>query len=468
MATETIQVDGVLAETNMTDHAGGALTTADIAEAQSNNSVYHKGVADGFVRYSYPTPSGNPTVGAGLQTFRMVARKDATGGNTVTVQVFVYENGSQVADLGTFAITSTTNATFTKTWNANVLGTADGSLVEIFLDQTDGGVGNPNNRRYPWYDLVEWTVDYTVGGQTLTQSSRLDNSRSLFNGTIAVGGVTVTQDAVLLAAKSLLNGTITGLYTMTQDARLDATPAFFDGLLLRTLTQIARLDAAKSLFNGDVLPGGVSISQQSLLISSSKALNNGTISSLYTMSQDARLDAVTSFLDGIIHQAILQSARLDAAKSLLNGNVLAGPVFLSQDARHDSGSTAFYSGVITVGGGNQTLLQDNRFDTTKSTFNGQLNMRIFQDAQLQAAKSLLNGTLNLVISQDSVLLSNKQLHNGLVFRLLQEIQQNNVLQASKSFFAGLVLVDGQTQPGGMRKYKRIVKSPVSVPIDITE
>lgn len=92
------------------------------------------------VRVSFPTPTGSPTTGAGLQTFRALLRKTAgTPNPTVNIELWETSGGSAIATLATgVSITSLTGQVVDATWDATLLGTADGSAVECRIVSTPG------------------------------------------------------------------------------------------------------------------------------------------------------------------------------------------------------------------------------------------------------------------------------------------------------------------------------------------
>jgi hypothetical protein len=170
MATERQPPDALLVQTNLS----GAL--ADIDEdpdtpdgawltAISNN-------ADSICVVSFPTPTGNPTVGAGLQEFKFWVRNTANN-TAVTWDIYLRESGTRLnggAAIATGTITSTTGQLKTATWNASLLGTANGSLVEAEFDATKTG-GAPSVRTTGEIGAVEWNVDYTEAGAGRIMSS---------------------------------------------------------------------------------------------------------------------------------------------------------------------------------------------------------------------------------------------------------------------------------------------------------
>lgn len=159
MATERKSPDELLVQTNLTG------TLSDIQDdpnsPDGNWLTYIANNVDTVCRVSFPTPTGNPTQGADLQEFKIWVRKQP-GTGTPTVTISLYENGNLVTEL--MAATNVTNSSgeiFSVTWNANLLGTADGSLVELYIYGNAVG-GAPSGRCTVEIGAVEWNVDYTI------------------------------------------------------------------------------------------------------------------------------------------------------------------------------------------------------------------------------------------------------------------------------------------------------------------
>jgi hypothetical protein len=109
----------------------------------------------------FPTPTGNPTVGADLQEFRAgVEEFDAGQTGTPQARIELWENGSLVR-AGTDTNVST-YAVLAFTWNANELGTADGSLVQCKVIGSKSG-GSPGARNTVDIGHIEWNVTYDAG-----------------------------------------------------------------------------------------------------------------------------------------------------------------------------------------------------------------------------------------------------------------------------------------------------------------
>ena len=158
-ATERQSPDGLLQQDNLTG------TLADIDEDPDNPDAnwltYITNNVDTVTRVSFPTPTGSPTVGADLQEFKIWVRQQPDGaGADPTVSISLYENGALVAEImAATAVSSVTGQLFSATWNANLLGTADGSLVELYI-YGDAVGGAPGNRCTVEVGAVEWNVDY--------------------------------------------------------------------------------------------------------------------------------------------------------------------------------------------------------------------------------------------------------------------------------------------------------------------
>jgi len=122
-------------------------------DAVSNN-------ADSVCRTSFPNPTGNPTVGAGLQEFRALVRK-YNGTGTPTARIELYENGSLIRAGNENNVTG--NLVISFTWNANEIATADGSLVECRVYGTKTG-GSLSVRATVEVGAIEWNCEYAAAG----------------------------------------------------------------------------------------------------------------------------------------------------------------------------------------------------------------------------------------------------------------------------------------------------------------
>lgn len=181
MASERRAPDALLVQTNLSGVVGDIQDDTDSPDANwltapgSNNETE--------CRASFPTPTGNPTAGAGLQEFRALVRK-TNHSTDPTVTLELYENGALVATLvSAQTVSSTSGVVIAGTWDASSLGTADGSLVEIRVVGTTGG-GNPNNRASLEVGALEWNVEYTAGGGPLDLGSLSATATSSLSGSV--------------------------------------------------------------------------------------------------------------------------------------------------------------------------------------------------------------------------------------------------------------------------------------------
>lgn len=201
---ERIAPDAIISSSGL-DVSGGVGTIQDDPDSPDGN-WFTTTAQDGSLRVSFPTPSADPQTGAGVQEFRVLLRKDASGGGTPTYSAELRETGGGTA-LQTLAtnvsVTSTTGQVESLTWDASNLGTADGSAVELVLTFTHNG-GGPNERNIE-VGAVEWNATVVTAGQTLT-------------GTPAAGSVVATIGALLVGAVTLAGSPAVGSTAATTGA----------------------------------------------------------------------------------------------------------------------------------------------------------------------------------------------------------------------------------------------------------
>lgn len=100
-------------------------------------------MTDTALRVSFPAPSGDLKVGAGLQEFRVLVRKAGSAIGNPTCRVELYETGGTsplATPVSNTAVSSTTGTVLSGTWNANVLSQISGAEVEAAIVAT--GVTN--------------------------------------------------------------------------------------------------------------------------------------------------------------------------------------------------------------------------------------------------------------------------------------------------------------------------------------
>jgi len=160
VATESLAPDAIILQTNLSGAIGLIQDDPDSPDANWWTAAVNN--VDTVAHVSFPTPTGSPTTGAGLQEFKIWVKKwDGTG--TPTVRIDLYENGSLVSEImAASSVTNTSGELFSATWNANLLGTADGSLVECYIYGAAAG-GKATARATVLVGAVEWNVDYSTG-----------------------------------------------------------------------------------------------------------------------------------------------------------------------------------------------------------------------------------------------------------------------------------------------------------------
>ena len=124
----------------------------------------------------FPTPFLPPQTGSNLQKVELFVRKTAAGGNAVPCSIELRQNGSTIVSFGSIEVTSETGEFFTFLWDASVLNTSDASLLQLTVIQTDGGTGNPGNRRAVEINSAELTVEDGIGVRRLVRHRACDGS----------------------------------------------------------------------------------------------------------------------------------------------------------------------------------------------------------------------------------------------------------------------------------------------------
>ena len=165
MATETLRPTGELSDLGLvanseTDHDHDPDSDTTTVDPTANNVNTEWGG-------DFNTPTGNPTVGADLQEFRVGVIRFQTGQSGVPqARIELWENGSLVragSDEGVIG----THSIVSLKWNANELATPNGSLVQCKLIGTKvGGAGG--TRAAVGIGGMEWNVAYTAGGGGLS------------------------------------------------------------------------------------------------------------------------------------------------------------------------------------------------------------------------------------------------------------------------------------------------------------
>ena len=157
---QRLPLDVIVSSTNLTGATVANLD--DDPDSPDGNWATATTVADTSIQVGFPTPPGDPTPGADLQEFRVLLRKDAAGGNDPTYDIELWETGGG-APLATLisgaTLSSDTGEVVSVTWDALLLGTADGSAVEVRVVGNRYG-GSPSKRRTVEVGAVEWNADH--------------------------------------------------------------------------------------------------------------------------------------------------------------------------------------------------------------------------------------------------------------------------------------------------------------------
>ena len=155
-------VTSVVSSSNLT----GALVANldDDPDAPDGDWATATALGNTELRVGFPAPSDSPVTGAGLQEFRVLLRKDAAAGTDPTYSIELWETGGGAA-LATLAsavtLTSETGTVVSVTWDASLLGTADGSAVELRV------IGTASVDRSVEVGAVEWDARVPGSGAGL-------------------------------------------------------------------------------------------------------------------------------------------------------------------------------------------------------------------------------------------------------------------------------------------------------------
>jgi len=184
VATETLYPDSVLANTG--DYTVSLTTVDEAPDGTWTGNTNTQGIT---TRFSFPTPSGTPNTGAGLQTLRAYAQIVGTGNGDPTIQIELYEAGSLVTTQTATTVQNNAGAAwYSLSWDAADLTTGDGSNVEVLVTIVTGG-GGPNENSLQ-LDSVEWTVDYSAAAATLDGQTETGTIGSLPVGAVSADGQT--------------------------------------------------------------------------------------------------------------------------------------------------------------------------------------------------------------------------------------------------------------------------------------
>ena len=186
MAAETLRPDAQLscsglATCDFLEHDEDPDVSSVTINATGNNVNTEYGV-------DFPTPSGNPTVGAGLQEFRAgVEEFDSGQSGTPDARIELWENGALVRAGPNTPVS--VYAVLAVAWNANELATADGSLVQCKVIGVKSG-GSPSARNTVRIGHIEWNAEVDAGGQSIAVGQAIETDTASAMGkakTLAAG-----------------------------------------------------------------------------------------------------------------------------------------------------------------------------------------------------------------------------------------------------------------------------------------
>ena len=146
-----LTVDGLLLQSNLTGALVDIQTDDGLWLTAADNNT------DSVVAVSFPTPLNPPIAGAGLQSFTVKYRVTANVSST-TFNAYLRENGTRInggTAIDTWTHSSITEASRSITWNASLLGTANGSLVEVEIVAAATG-GSPTSRTTGEFQFIDW------------------------------------------------------------------------------------------------------------------------------------------------------------------------------------------------------------------------------------------------------------------------------------------------------------------------
>lgn len=158
MATTTLLPAALVAN-------NGVASIANIDEGVGSPDGSTVGMAgtSSYFRVSFPAVAGSLNLGAGLQTFRLRAKRTFSGSPTMVVDV--YESGSVVASAILTQNLSSSMTNYSATWNASILSDISGSGVQMHVRKTTSeGVD---------VDAVDWIADYTPAAGLVLPRARM-------------------------------------------------------------------------------------------------------------------------------------------------------------------------------------------------------------------------------------------------------------------------------------------------------
>lgn len=162
-ASESKAPDAYVTQTNLDGTVGDIDEDPDSPDGNWADVVDDS--LDTVAHVSFPTPSGNPTTGAGVQNFKIYVKR-STSDSSPTVKIDLYEGGvfRSATSITSSSVTSDSGELFTGTWDASSLSTPNGSGVECYIYGTKAG----DNGATP-------TSDYPTSETSFSSGDHSDN-----------------------------------------------------------------------------------------------------------------------------------------------------------------------------------------------------------------------------------------------------------------------------------------------------
>jgi hypothetical protein len=299
MAIQRVAPDTLAVQTGLTGAVTAIQDDPDSFDANWLTTTATSGTnSDLRVTFSALSPVGQLNIGAGLQEFRVLLRKNASGDRSTQVSIQLYENDVLLATLASgVTVTSLTGAVTSVTWNASLLTDPTGAGVECRVQQTAGGAnGSVSGRRWIEVGAVEWNADYSVVAVGFTTTASL--GAELYKTRTS----TSSYDALLhrsgVAATTSLDGVL-GFNVREKTASLDAV---LEDTLYNTITTRpvpVQDDGSEVLVTED--------SSDHIVSDESEPIGPGLEAALLREG-----DTVTSSLDGLLVFPRTTTASLDA------------------------------------------------------------------------------------------------------------------------------------------------------------
>lgn len=309
MTTERLAPDAIVELLEMSGVLGDIQDDPDSPDGNwliaSGNNV------NTALRASFPSPTGNPAVGADLQEFRALVRQyDEGQGGTPDARVELWEDGGLIR-AGPDTPVPDGGIVISLTWNANELGTPAGSLVECRVVGTKSG-GSPGNRNSVEVGAVEWNAD--VSATVVVGAASLDGS-----GALAGQGMALALGAATAAGAGDLAGS--GLAIAPGEASLSGA-----GQLTAQGTRVA--DGAAGIAGAGGLAGTplVIAVAEAMLPGSGSLIGSGTIISGTPVVEGAAALPGSGSLDAVGLAIALATAILQGRGDFM----AAGEVYMAE------------------------------------------------------------------------------------------------------------------------------------------